>query len=399
MANLIQMLEGQIRAGRAIADVRAKISGREGNFLLKEYTFKDKAGSIDKLTFVKEADVDKDDPEKVVISDKNCEIAHYAFNPNPKATLDRDDISVDGSKLSWKNQYSEFETELGFTPESILGSYFGRIYLTRATDNPDKVNLVSYEIQSDKISHSETVLFPGSKLFNTEKDAFIVSNLIKNEAVGKDSAGNPIMDNVVKSANVYALTPNYDYLTVIPMESYDVISNITETGNGTPVFIATGRATGDNRVFKAYDAPRVFVGDNEYTVEAKDAGTIVVNIGGKSNDVTILASDSTYMVIAGGFRFKTLNKDVVEALKDYTVFCGKYTEFKPDGAQVLKLILANEKDDVTRFTVDTTDRGQIITVDGKSYPSELVPEIESRSFDGYEADLDEDYDEEEEEDY
>jgi len=392
MANIMTMLNGQISANRVIEGVQADMSGKEGRYVLKSYEMDGK--DLKSLSFVREDEVNKEDAAVVVITDKNYELAHYRFNPNPKSVPE--DFNLDGDKFTWTlSDGSTRSTSLGFKPEEALGCFFGRAYFKEADQDIDYSKLVSYEIQSDTVNHTDFKIASGANFVNTSKDAFIVSNLIKTEQVGMKE-GQPEVADVVKMNTIYAFNPNSDGLTAINFGN-EIVTGISETENGNPVFVVEGYK--DNRgQYQSYETPKVIVNDMTYGVEAEKVDSIKVSVGGQRGDVTIIASDSTFMVDQRNFSYKTMNKDIVDDLADFTTFCGKYEEFKQDGKPMLKLILSNDKDEVKRLVVDVTDRGQITTIDGKTYSSELPVRIDKEcTYSGY--DYDEEYDEEEEEEY
>ena len=349
----IEMINGQIKAGREIKGVVVAVSGKKNQYTITDYT-------NDTVTLTEA--VEGEEQDTITITPANALVAHYVNNPNPRVSLDVDKISIKKGVLSWEANGNAYSTDLGsYAIDRVLGSFAGIIYLLTNTDG-DFSEVLMYDVQADKFDTSTAKISATAKMFVINDKAYIVSNVSEDRQVGKDDNGKPVMKPCVVTRDVFEVTNRLN-MHNINEDTSIIVSEVRAVDDG--IIVLFGRAYEDaDGVVTASDELLVdVIRDGRIYVsalaDANGSADVSVYVGGKYSEIVTIVAPTAVTVIQNGSEVTIKDSKAVAALKEATVFCSKDDVFDEDGNKSVKYTYANDDySKVISVTVTNTDRGQ-----------------------------------------
>lgn len=349
----IEMINGQVKAGREVKGAVVAISGRKNNYEVTDYA--NDAATLTEITAA-------DEKETIVITPANALVAHYVSNPNPRVSLDADKIAVKKGLLSWEADGVAYSTDLGnYVVDRVLGSFAGIIYLLTNTDG-DFSEILMYDVQADKFDTSTAKISATAKMFVLNNRAYIVSNVSEDRQVGKDDNGKPVMKPCVVTRDVFEVTSRLNMYNINEDTSI-IVSEVRAVDDGVIALFGRAYEDADGVVTASDDLLVDVIRDGHIWVsalaDANSPADVSVYVGGKYSEIVTIVAPTAVTVIQNGSEVTIKGSKAVAALKEATVFCSKDDVFDEDGNKSVKYTYATDDySKVVSVTVTNTDRGQ-----------------------------------------
>lgn len=371
MKKFLEMLQGQVRAGRKLEGTTLSIAGIDGYLLIKKVNL-NKKGLLESIVAMR----DDEDENPITITTDNQEIAHYVCNPNPKVALSQESVSVtnDGS-LCWKTADGlEFSTKVGsYKVDRVLGAFKGKIYLALESDPSFTTNQVAiYDVQSDTFEERKLVVSKTAKMFVLSDDeAYIVNTSFEKKKIDETTDGQPVIENCCTFNQIVTLTS--DGMGVInyylPDDNF-ICSEIKKSADGrATLFVIDKMSEGKNHVVLELKNLMVIASTpaNEvlFTVPTLNADEVEIFVGGKYNDIVTVKTSGFMQVEStnGNTLLKTEDATVVKAMDGFNIFCEQSKVYAEDGSYSSKITYADKAyAKIQSVIVKNTDRGDVITI-------------------------------------
>ncbi len=396
----VAMVKSQKATGREVIGTVARVIPDNEKYQIK--AIDDEAGTITLEQILPEDS--EDEPKVVTITEANQIVAHYVTNPNERPAPEAEIQDRNGKKTLVLEPGTNAETPINMGSIKglvVLGGIEGQVIFTVESDNEDKVNLMGYDVQTDSFYEitTESLLAEGVSFIAMDKDhTYIVENVVVDEEVldddgkpKKDDAGNVITEKVFKKASIFKIyvgrtdgsvrayldsqdyEPEYDEDEEDEDDEYEYETETVSTELGAPiksmrlveqagrrdVVVVTESLEGEVRLNLYIDnggslGQRV----GSFIVKSTDAKVFL----GGSNDrppVVTVKDDDQVLIRTGKGLLVVDDAEVVEALRGYNLFAGKFSSKDEDDREVDTYFYANADLQVVIFKVTNSDRGNL----------------------------------------
>lgn len=345
MANTIQMLNAQAKAGRRIigAQVTIGIPGSPVAELVRitegVYTFRENLPE----------DSDKEAREWKITED-NAAIVHYLSNQNehvvPEVEVDAGILVVNGENITMGDYYADGKVVVPVPGGAVFSAY-------RASDNKETF-VVSYDAEKDTmqvnmvLEDGELVTLSSEFEANGETTRLaLVANNRYEEVTDED--GKPKTHFLGASLyKVYGLG-KIDGAALIPVP---VDSLVAVEGSMNHIVINSSKEVDDDGIVTG-DKNRAFM---LAAGELEELPDVAVSASYGAGKTTVICKNS--VAILNDYSLECLVNDstVVDAITKHPYYTGKYCKYSEDGNKSAEYIY-NNGEEVIRFRRSVSDRG------------------------------------------
>lgn len=392
---IVTMVKGQMATGREVIGLIAENKVKD-NVRYSLTKVDAEAGEFTFTEVLAEDDPDGKVADVVVITADNADTMRYIMNPNEKPVPEATIVEENGKKYLKINDTNIFLGTIDAL--AVVGGNKGEVFIAVPSKKEDRVDLMKYEVQTDKFSTFLQGVSVDVKMVNLEDSTFIINNVI-DEIPQKDKDGNPILDAngdpVVKKRcasntvlqykdggvvgrigsdreDVYDEFEDNDYDddyddyddcedALVPVESIRII----QQGDRKDIAVVTKMTIDKDGYLIEDDEATImlftfngYVGNRVGTFFVKDPEAKIY-LGGSFNKPPIITvKDKNCILIRDRFGLKIIDdKEVVKEMEGFNYFLGTEVSKDEDDRDVVTFIYGNKGMEVKRFTMVSTDRG------------------------------------------
>ena len=366
MANVkfLEMLEGQLRAGRDIIGTFVAIAGqpntREAQYTINSIVMDN--GVLKEVTLVRG---EEDEQETVKVTEANQAIAHYRCNPNNRANLDMESISIDGDTLKWEAFGEEFSTDLGqIDAKKVIAAFGGKIFLGVTVPQASVYGVIPYDVQIDTFGPIIGAVDKDAKFFLIGDTAFVVSVTTEERKIDEAADGTPItapfvVDNRILIGNNNGFLTDYDEIDT----DLSIVSSIKGSEDGKAILFFSEKEIDDDGKILDLQRPVVdiFYAGCDVLIDtiAVDASIddVEVFVGGSRDDVITVKTPTELYIISNARTTRITDAAVLKELEGFNTFCRFDRICNEDGKTIAKVTYADKAYNTKVFTIEDTDRG------------------------------------------
>lgn len=350
MANTIQMLNMQAKAGRKILGARVEV-GIPGSPVAE---LVDVAGGVYTFRELMPEDSDKK-PREWEITEENTAIVHYLSNRKnehvvPEAEVDAGILKVNGNDIVMGDYYADGKVVIPVPGGVVFSAY-------RASDNKDNKEtfIVSYDAEKDTMQVS-MVLEDGELItLSSEFEAngettrlALVANNRYEEVTDED--GKPKTHFLGADLfKVYGLGKTDGYAII----SVPVAELVAISGDTDHIIINSDKEVDDDGIITG-DKTRAFMLANGELEELPDVAVSASYGAGKT---TVICKNSVAILNDySGLECLVNDSTIVDDITKHPYYTGKKTIYAEDGSKSTEY-LYNNGEEVIRFRRSVSDRG------------------------------------------
>ena len=350
MANTIQMLAAQAKAGRRIIGAQVEI-GIPGSPVAE---LKDIAGGVYTFRELMPEDSDKEAREWKITED-NAAIVHYLSNRMnehvvPEACVDSGILKVNGNDIVMGDYYADGRVVIPVPGGVVFSAY-------RSSDNKDNKEtfIVSYDAEKDTMQVS-MVLEDGELVtLSSEFEAngettrlnFVANNRYEEVT---DEDGKPETRFLGASLyKVYGLG-KVDGAALIPVP---VKALVAVEGSMNHIIVNSSKEVDDDGIVTG-DKNRAFM---LAAGELEELPDVAVSASYGAGKTTVICKNSVAILNDySGLECLVNDATVVDAITKHPYYTGKKTVYAEDGSKSVEY-LYNNGEEVIRFRRSVSDRG------------------------------------------
>lgn len=347
MANTIQMLEAQAKAGRKIvgAEVEVGIPGSPVAELI------DVTGGVYTFRELMPEDSDKEAREWKISKD-NTGIVHYLSNRKnehvvPEAWVDSGILKVNGNDIVMGDYYADGKV--------VIPVPGGVVFSARRMSDKENSFIVSYDAEKDTMQVSmvledgELVTLSSEFTANgeTTRLALVANN--RYEEVTNDDGKPEVHFLGANLFKIYGLGKTDGYAIV----SVPIAEMIAVSGDTNHIIINSDKEVDDDGIVTG-DKTRAFMLANGELEELPDVAVSASYGAGKT---TVICKNSVAILNDySGLEGLINDSVVVDAITKHPYYTGKRTVYAEDGSKSVEYIY-NNGEEVIRFRRSVSDRG------------------------------------------
>lgn len=347
MANTIQMLEAQAKAGRTIigAQVEVGIPGSPVAELV------DISGGVYTFRELMPEDSDKK-PRKWEITEEDAEIVHYLSNRKnahvvPDADVDAGFLVVNGENIVMGDYYADGKVVIPVPGGVVFSAY-------RSSDKENSF-IVSYDAEKDTMQVSMVLEDGDIVTLSNEFDANGETtrlNLVANNRYEEvtNEEGKP--ETRFLGANLYKIygLGKMDGAALIPVP---VASLVAVEGSMNHIIVNSDKEVDDDGIVTG-DKTRSFV---LAAGELEELPDVAVSASYGAGKTTVICKNSVAILNDySGLECLVNDSVVVDAITKHPYYTGKRTVYSEDGNKSTEYVY-NNGEEVIRFRRSVSDRG------------------------------------------
>ena len=347
MANTIQMLEAQAKAGRGIIGAQVDV-GIPGSPVAELVNI---AGGVYTFRELMPEDSDKK-PREWEITEEDAEIVHYLSNRKnahvvPNACVDSGILKVNGNDIVMGDYYADGKVVIPVPGGVVFSAY-------RASDKENSF-IVSYDAEKDTMQVSmvledgELVTLSSEFTANGETTRL---NLVANnryETVTNDEGKPETHFLGADLFKIYGLGKTDGYAII----SVPVAEMIAVDGNADHIVINSDKEVDDDGIVTG-EKDRSFV---LAAGELEELPDMAISASYGAGKTTVICKNSVVILNDySGVECLVNDSTLVDAITKHPYYTGKRTVYAEDGSKSVEY-LYNNGEEVIRFRRSVSDRG------------------------------------------
>ena len=392
--NIVTMTMGQVATGREVIGLIAENKVKDNT----RYAITAMDAEAGEITFTEILSDDAPEgtvADVVVITAENADVMRYIMNPNEKPVPEAEIVEEKGKKYLRINDTNIFLGTIDAL--RVVGGNKGEVFIAVPSKQEDRVDLMRYEVQTDKFSDFMQGLSVDVKMVNLEGSTFIINNIIE-DVPQVDKDGKAILDEngdqVIRQrcianavlqyrdgsvvGGIGSDTSDYDEYDeyddeydeyedeqnmLVPVDSIRIISQ----GTRKDIAVVTTKDVDEDGYLVDADEATIllfaftgYVGSRVGTFFVKDPEAKIYLGGSFNKPPVVTVKDVDKILIRDRFGLKVIDdEEIVAEMEGFNYFLGTEVAKDDEGRDVVTFIYGSKAMEVKRFSMVNTDRGTL----------------------------------------